>query len=540
MMNKLIHKSMLETASIRENSVALQLGEHKLPYRELANGSMHIASCLVDLDVTSEQCIGIYMGKCFESILSMYGVMMSGSAYVPLDIKNPKTRIQHIVNECTICTFITTTEYIDQLTSILSDYSNEINIVILTDKILSSESCSLNYITLDPLNVNNTDLSKINNINIDSSNLASVMYTSGSSGTPKGVMMTHASVMTFIKWVHDYFNLNSNDRCASHAPLHFDLSLLDIFSSHCIGATVVLIPDAIAGNPKYLAHQISRQKITIWQSVPSVLVMLLKYGNLNIHTYSNLRHVLFAGERMSTKNLKNISCHFNMANFHNIYGSTETNDTFIYSIDAKDNCYPDPLPIGKPLPYVDYKIKNINKKFDSELPEGELLVRTQTIMRGYKKNKHPRTSTDKITDRSQEYYPTGDLVKKLNDGNLLFCGRTDDIIKSSGFRINMLEIENILQGNVNISDVAVIPIPDDEIGNKIIAIVSACELSIVSAIELKVYCAQRLPKYAIPHIFEINTNPLPKTSSGKTNKQILIKSRSYHATKTKLKAIYSR
>jgi len=291
-----------------------------------------------------------------------------------------------------------------------------------------------------------------------------------------------------------------------------------------------LVPDNMTGNPKFLTQYIAQQEITVWQSVPSVLVLLLKYGDIAKYKYPSLRHILFAGERVSGTLLENLSVHFNNAAFHNIYGATETNDTFIYSIPVGIQAFPDPLPIGKALPYVEFLIVDHHNNPVTDFEEGELLVRTPTTMRGYRNASANSfiTLTSANTREPRDYYVTKDIVRMTSEGNLLFCGRKDDIIKTSGNRVNLLEIENLLQTHPAINDVAVIPVVDDEIGNKIVAIFTVAPNDHVSVIDLKVFCANNLPKYAIPHIFELSNTPLPKTSSGKTNKQTLIKLRGNH------------
>ena len=539
-MNKLVHTWMLDSAQQFPANEAIRINDRVTTFKELNTTSQRIAAHLSSIVVIDEQCIGLYMGKCPEAIMAIYGVLQANAVYVPLDTKNPAARVQYIVDQCKISTLITTPDFLDQLRSVLADTPLSFNIVVLSDKDWNAPVDQFRYIpvNLDSAAEDNTTPNEIAAAlrektatgNLPADNLATTLFTSGSTGIPKGAMISHTSISIFVQWVIGYFQLTHKDRCISHAPLHFDLSLLDIFAAHAAGACVVLVPDNMSGNPKFLTQYIARQHITVWQSVPSVLVLLLKYGDIAKHQYPSLRHILFAGERVSGSLLENLSVHFANAAFHNIYGATETNDTFVFSIPAGNQAFPDPLPIGKALPYVEFLIVDQHNNPVADFEEGELLVRTPTTMRGYKNT--AVNSFIAITSRdsgtSKDYYVTKDIVRVTHDGNLLFCGRKDDIIKTSGNRVNLLEIENLLQTHPAISDVAVIPVADDEIGNKIVAIFTPAPDKQVSVIDLKVFCANNLPKYAIPHIFECSNTPLPKTSSGKTNKQALIKLRGNH------------
>ena len=539
-MNRLVHSWMLESAEHFPAAEAIRINNNVISYRELQQVVTLVATHIKPVIIEAEQSIGLFMGKCPEAIISIYGISCAGAVYVPLDIKNPVSRIQYIIEQCKISTLITTPEHLDQLRSIISDTAHSFNIIVLTDSDWKSPSDQFRYI---PINLQ-ASVAAVTEppipspvfpafqlSTIDSSSLLTTLFTSGSTGVPKGAMISHASVNIFINWVVAYFQLTNTDRCISHAPLHFDLSLLDIFATHAAGACVVLVPDNMTGNPKFLTQYLAIQKITVWQSVPSVLVLLLKYGDINKNNYPALRHVLFAGERVSGSLLEKLSIHFGNAAFHNIYGATETNDTFAFSIAAGTSAFPDPLPIGKALPYVDFMIVDGDNNPVSDNEEGELLVKTPTSMRGYRNStaaSFVNIPVRNSPDESQQYYVTRDIVRMDIDGNLLFCGRKDDIIKTNGYRVNLLEIENLLQTHSSIADVAVIAIHDDEIGNKIVAVFTTASASKPSVIDLKVFCAASLPKYAIPHIFEFSSTPLPKTSSGKTNKQTLIKSRGNH------------
>ncbi|MCY7296472.1 amino acid adenylation domain-containing protein [Alteromonas sp. a30] len=506
----LAHSFIEPMAANQPNVIAVKMKDNQLSYQGLNQRSAEIATQVAQFVKTSETCVGMFIEKSIDAVVAIYGILRSGSVYVPMDIKNPVERLRHIIKQCEIDTLVTTPNNVSKLDEALGERASQTNLIVIND------DASL---TLIPAS-SPIPLEK-KGFRVENQNLATVLYTSGSTGVPKGVMLTHNCLTRFCDWSVDYFKLTAEDKCISHAPLHFDLSIFDIFAAHRAGATTVLVPDGMSGNPRYLTKLIATESITVWQSVPSVLVLLLKYGAIENYQYPNLRQVLFAGEKLSTENAKKLATHFSNATLHNIYGSTETNNSFVFSFPASlGDDIPDPLPIGKAYSYVDYMIVTLEGEPAGIGEEGELYVKTPTLMRGYRNNKAYLYESD----ARYGYFKTNDIVKQLPDGNVQFCARADDVLKSNGYRINVTEIDTVLQSHDVIREVGTFAVPDDEIGNRLIAYICADE-DTLSMLELKTYCAKHLPHYAVPHEFEITSEPLPKTSSGKVNKQQLKKMR---------------
>ncbi len=525
-MNRLVHDPLQSAAAQNGYREAVRMNDQRLSYADLYRGAAGLTSYLSRLEIEAQACVGVFMQKSPMAIVAIYGILGAGAAYVPLDVQNPAARIQHMLKDCRITTIITTPDLLDRIETLADGLGIPIHIVLLADgkKKRSSQTRCLNCALIDPFKMDGRDASSPSAQIPSPEHLATVLYTSGSSGTPKGVMINHAAIDTFTRWAVQCFDLRDSDRFASHAPLHFDLSLFDLFAAHRVGANTVLIPTGLAGNPKAVARQIHQQKITVWQSVPSILTMIAKYGDLKSQGNAHLRHVLFAGERMPVETLKTLAKVFTRAAFHNIYGATETNDTFIYSIPCGKGTFPDPLPIGIPLPYVDYRILDSRLQDVEPGSEGELFVRAPTMMQGYRNREDQgmlELTQNNVPSERQPYYRTHDIVSMLPDGMLHFCGRNDDIVKTNGYRVNLLEVESCLQSHDRLYEAAVIALQDPEKGHKIVAVVVPRNGSGISMIDLKLYCARHLAKYAIPHIFDIHQSLLPKTSSGKIDKKQL-------------------
>lgn len=518
---KTAHETITLSAKKYGRRDAVILDNDRLSYQELHEESNRIAHQLLSLGIEKGCRIGIYLDKSLQAIAAVLGILKAGGAYVPLDCNSPIEKNRYIADDCGIETIITIPDKMKQVEEMGRPQGS------LKTMVLLSQGASQRVSAMKVIPYSEVLARAASDVggNSASEDLAAILYTSGSTGTPKGVMLTHGNIVSFTVWAVNTFAITENDRLLSHAPLHFDLSLLDIYSALARGACIVLVPYQKSMNPQYLLNLVSEKKITVWQSVPSVLILLSEIAERAQGVPNTVKHVLFAGERLPLKYLKKLSDCFEGAEFYNIYGCTETNDTFLYHV-PKDTAG-DPLPIGKPLSYVKYIIRESTEPCELSRAEGELLVSAPTVMKGYwgGETKNAECFEDIISEEGvpTRYFRTKDIVRPLPDGNFHLCGRTDNIIKSNGYRINLLEIERLLLGHPAIREAGVVAIPDDFVGNKICACVFIDSETTASVVDLKIFCSSRMQKYMIPHLFAITRQELSKTSSGKIDKQALVR-----------------
>lgn len=359
-------------------------------------------------------------------------------------------------------------------------------------------------------------------VTLTETDLAYILYTSGSTGRPKGVMLSHQNALTFVEWCAETFHVTSEDKLSNHAPLHFDLSVFDVYNTIEAGATVYLVTEDIALFPTTLANFIESKGITVWYSVPSALVLLLLHANLQREKLARLRTILFAGEVFPMKYLRQLVELLPGVDFYNLYGPTETNVCTYYKVEPSRLDSMDKLPIGIACENTEVFAVNDQDQIVTAVGEtGELYVRGPAVTYGYWADSE-KTAKMVVPNRFQKnfqenMYRTGDLVSLAEDGNYYFLGRRDSMIKSRGYRIELGEIESALLSHPGVKEAAAIAIPDDIVGNRIKAVVSTHESQTLKPAELQSHCAVKIPKYMIPEIIDF-MDDLPKTSTGKIDR----------------------
>lgn len=502
----LVSQLLTQSAARYPDNIAVVHEQRQYTYRTLDETSNRFAHLLQAAGVARGDRVGLYLEKSFEAVAALFGIMKLGAAYVPLDPAAPGQRIAYIIGNCQMKAVFSTTAKHAALQEWLAT-QDPVPAALAIDA--EDRLCAVPATSLpDPGTIEH--------------DLAYMLYTSGSTGNPKGVMISHRAALTFIDWACETFHVQPTDRVSNHAPFHFDLSTFDLFATIKAGGTVILVPAALSVFPLNLAKFIAEQRITVWYSVPSALTRLVLYGNLPKFDLSHLRTILFAGEVFPIKYLRQLMELIPHASYHNLYGPTETNVCTWYTVPPLAPERTEPISIGKGCANSEILVLDGQNQRVASGEVGELCVRGPGLMRGYW-GLPERTAQALIQYVASPHlgpeplYRTGDLVREEADGNYTYLGRQDNQIKSRGYRIELGEIETVLYSHPAIEEVAVIPMPDDEIGNQIKAFVVLRNGQAVTRPLLDTFCAARLPKYMVPHQVEFKTS-LPKTSTGKVDK----------------------
>ena len=501
MSRRLLHELLEASAAAGPERIAVVDGPRSLTYGELDRRANGLAHLLRDRGVAHGDRVGLLLDKSIESLVGIYGVLKAGAAYVPFDPNAPVARLGYIARDAGIhCLLIGVTRSAD--CDALRAAGAPVETLVVLD-----EDAPAEYPESPP------------SVAPDESDLAYILYTSGSTGDPKGVMLSHLNARAFVDWAVAEFGVGAGDRLSSHAPLHFDLSVFDLFAAAAAGAPVVLVPPELSVFPTRLARFMAATEITVWYSVPSILTLLVTRGELEAAQLPRLRLVLFAGEVFPTKYLFRLTQLLPHVRFANLYGPTETNVCTWYDVPRPLDGPPEAIPIGRPIAGVD--VFAVTDAGDRAAPgeAGELCVRGPTVMRGYwgdpERTARAFLSGDGGDGRA---YRTGDLVREDREANYWYLGRRDAQIKSRGYRIELGEIEAALNAHPSVVECAVTAIPDELIGNRISAHVVVRDE--VGQTDLAAFCATRVPHYMVPETFAFRP-ALPKTSTGKTDRRAL-------------------
>jgi amino acid adenylation domain-containing protein len=493
-------------------------GTGQIDYATLGRLSDRLRDRLVAMNVGRGDRAGIYLRKSADSVVSIFGILKAGAAYVPVDPTAPASRNAYIHHNCAVKVVIVEQRFESAYREELAKLGGPIPPMIVLESVGGGAHLAAAVARLDaPL-----PAPAAATIASDPDDLAYILYTSGSTGKPKGVMLSHRNAVSFVDWCSEIFRPQEDDVFSSHAPFHFDLSILDIYVPLKHAASLVLISEEVGKDPLALSQLIHDHRITMWYSAPSTLSLLAQFGKIAAHDFSSLRMVIFAGEVFPVVHLRSFKRQVPQPRYLNLYGPTETNVCTYYEIPpviADDRI--DPYPIGRTCENLESKVVDPEGRIVARGAEGELCIAGPNVMQGYWALPE-QTARGFLPDdgTGKRWYKTGDIVVEEADGNYRYLGRRDRMIKRRGYRVELGEIEACLYRHPAVREAAVVALPDDAAGVRVKAHLSLRSEKRPSLIALKTFCSQHLPLYMIPDTFAFH-DVLPKTSTNKTDYQTL-------------------
>ena len=503
-----LHGLARASAEERPDAAAVADAEGTLTYAELDVTSGRIATALRELGVQPGDRVALAAEKSRASVAALYGIMRAGAAYVPIDPLAPAKRSAGIINDAR-CSAVC----VDGGAAGLLAGGFEGGAPPMVGLARDVPGAAIDASEIERLAPDETTRG-------NESDLAYLLYTSGSTGVPKGVMLTHRNALSFVEWTVDRFGVGSDDRLSSHAPFHFDLSVFDLYGAALAGACVDLLSSSERSFGADMARAISSRGISVMYAVPSALVLLCDAADAA--ELEGLRVVLFAGEVFPMKHLRRLRALVPHAVLGNLYGPTETN---VCTYHVVPEALPDddkPLPIGKACENQEVFALDESLQPVDHGGVGELWVRGPTVMKGYWGDDERSARVlqqNPLHDRFPDpTYRTGDLVRRMPGEIFEFLGRRDHQIKVRGYRIELGEIEAALTSHPAVREAAVVAIPDERAGALLVAFVTATEA--LDDLALKKHCRERVPRYMIPTTL-IFRDELPHTSTGKVDRQAL-------------------
>lgn len=359
---------------------------------------------------------------------------------------------------------------------------------------------------------------------------ALLLTTSGSTGLPKIVPLDLAALDAFTGWAADAFGIAPGTTVLNYAPLNFDLCLLDVWATLAHGGRVVLVdPDHALDGPRLLGL-LTRHQVRVVQAVPMFFRLLADAADAAGAILPAVRHAMFTGDTVPGPLLARLPGLLPGARLHNVYGCTETNDSFVHQVSAEAAAGGGPLPLGRPLPGVEALVVTDTGGVLTGPGTGELLVSTPFQTRGYL---GPAAATQAFVrhptrDDGRRYFRSGDLVRRHPDGSLTLEGRSDFQVKVRGVRVNAQEVEHVLLGHPEVAEAAVLALPDPVAGRLLHALVRRAPGSRLNSLTLRGHLARGLPRAAVPSGLRIIDDPLPRTSTGKVDRDLVA---SAHFTK---------
>jgi amino acid adenylation domain-containing protein len=496
---------------------AFRFYDQSLSYAELSHRTNQLARTLIKHGVRRHDRVGIFMNKCLEMPLAVHGIMKIGAAYVPIDPAAPADRLKFIIQDCGIRALITQASKIKILSKIFAE--TELDCLIGIDDVQGYSIRTIPWIEVSYNSTNELDYNPTTE-----QDLAYIMYTSGSTGDPKGIMHTHHSGLSYAKLSSEIFALCEKDILGNHSPLHFDMSTFEFFSGPLKGACTVLIPEEYTRLPASLSQLIDDQQLTVWYSVPFALIQLLIRGALENRDLSTLRWVLFGGEPFPAKYLRQLMNRLPDAKFGNVYGPAEVNQCTFYHVPKLPENMNDQIPIGQVWANSEGIVIDENDRVLPVGSMGELLIRTPTMMQGYWNRKDLNQKAfffrKPFPGFHEKFYRTGDLVQMNEEGDYLYIGRKDRQVKTRGYRVELDEIEIALSSHEKVEEAAAFAAPDAEGSSMICAGVTRKENCEISESELSAYLKAKLPWYAVPQQIQIH-DVFIRTATGKIDRKAL-------------------
>ena len=513
MADYLVHHYLNHSATHFPEKIAITDGRAAMTFGELENLSNQLAGFLSLQGVKHGDRVVYFMKRSSACIIATLGILKTNAAYVPLDQKTPPDRWYRIMADAApsaiICDRLTLTDTLERLAFLVSPPS-----IICLDERNNLDGSVKDVFFLNEVKAFDGELSLSTGHPDD---LAYVLYTSGSTGDPKGVMITHGNIRNYIDWAVDCFKISVADNILGTAPFYFDMSTFDIFCSIATGATLSIATNELLLFPEKLVRFIEQKEITLWKGVSSLLMYMCRAGAIYPGRMPLLKTVIFAGEPLDAQYLVQWMTAFPEKSFFNGYGPTEATGVSLCCHVKQPPELGYPIPIGKPCKGAKAILIDENDRLVSPGEIGELCIAGACLAKGYlndpEKTSYCFTPPPPGCDVGERIYRTGDLCRQNIDGDYVFVSRKDYQVKWMGHRIELGEIEVNLMAHNQVRSAVVLLVKTER--NNLTELTAFLEAEgEIETGALESFLSRRIPPYMLPKKF-IQLEAIPRNDRGK-------------------------
>ncbi|MEH2435910.1 MAG: amino acid adenylation domain-containing protein [Nostoc sp.] len=501
--DKSIHQLFEEQVERTPNAIAVEFENQQLTYHQLNCRANQLAHYLKSLGVSADVLVGICVERSLEMVVGLLGILKAGGAYVPLDPNYPQERLAFMLEDAQVSVLLTQDSLLDRLPQHQAS-----QVFLDTDWQLISQSNQDNLISC-----------------VQATNLAYVIYTSGSTGKPKGVALNQLALCNLILWQLQNNTIYTGAKTLQFAPISFDVSFQEMFSTWFSGGTLFLITEELRRDTSALLGFL-QEKAVERLFVPFVALQQLAEVAIGSELVnSHLREIITAGEQLQiTPAISQWLSKLNDCTLHNHYGPSESHVIITFTLNNSVDTWPLLPPIGRPIANTQIYILDQYQQPVLVGVGGELHIGGVCLAQGYLNR--PELTQERFisnpfsTDGHSRLYKTGDLARYLPDGNIEYLGRIDNQVKVRGFRIELGEVEAVLSQHGDVEGCCIIAHEDTPGDKRLVAYVVAHHNSTPTISELRQFLKAKLPDYMVPNAF-VMLESMPLTPSGKVDRRAL-------------------
>jgi long-chain acyl-CoA synthetase len=495
-----VEQFLKESARRLPQKTALIAGGRRLSYGALDAMSDRLAAALARRGFLRGERAAVFMDNCWEAVAAVFAVLKAGGVFTPINPSTKADKLAYVISNCRASTILTQHQLLPVAEAACAKCPSLRFSLVVGRDFESALACDA------PVPV-------CPGIDID---LCMLVYTSGSTGLPKGVMMTHQNVVAAATSITTYLENTPDDVILNVLPISFDYGLYQVLMAAKVGATLVL--EKSFAFPQAIFRRMREEKITGLPLVPTMAAMIVQMRDLQPGTFPHLRYITNTAAALPPAHIERLQELFPQTRIYSMYGLTECKRcTYL----PPEELARRPTSVGVAIPGTEAYIVDESGTPVPPGEVGELVIRGAHVMKGYWDNSD---ATDKALRPGpfawEKVLYTGDLFRADDDGFLYFVGRRDDIIKSRGEKVSPKEIENVLYSLSGVREAAVVGVPDPILGQAIKAVVALAPGAKLTRHDIIRHCAKHLEDFMVPKIIEFR-DELPKTESGKIARRLV-------------------